>query len=338
MNDLFVAERTAGALSDVKDEALSLVLKKLIYGSKTLDKRTWYLKKTAEKPLIEKTLDKLLSDRKKLAQEQINKAYAPLEKSEGGELAKPDIDNHFSIIKQSSVNAYMLIAASVMSAKERDVYTGVVKQLPNIDRYSSVTYSNGRKVSYDSYAETTSRETIHQSLNELDLKSDSKLYWCNEFPDPAKDHAKYQGNIYVKAAYKSEYPQYLTVEEVVAPPIRLTTRWNCRHRLEPIKDEKDHPKRIYLSAKVMKKNNDALNKQRLLERMIRKSRLEEKVHTLIYDDGKDEKELNLAKNTRDKTDRYLNQLKSLVANNDFLKRNYDRETSEYETAINERNS
>lgn len=79
-----------------------------------------------------------------------------------------------------------------------------------------------------------------------DLRSGSRFFYCTVLPDPAPDHAAYQGKIYynddaeftdAEKDYINKY-NLLSIREVTLSLPYLCTRPNCRHRLVPI--EKNH--------------------------------------------------------------------------------------------------
>ena len=86
------------------------------------------------------------------------------------------------------------------------------------------------------------REDIHQLLEE------GVFYLCSSHKNPAKDHAEWEGKVYVAADWRSRIDQDMhgkvaayirnhdvrTVEWVTGEPVYLVFRPNCKHYLIPV--------------------------------------------------------------------------------------------------------
>lgn len=74
-------------------------------------------------------------------------------------------------------------------------------------------------------------------------ETESPFFLCSSHPNPAKDHAPYQGKIYYDEHWEDYVPEadaatiraiirnrkLITVQEIVGAPVYLTTRRNCKH-------------------------------------------------------------------------------------------------------------
>lgn len=74
-------------------------------------------------------------------------------------------------------------------------------------------------------------------------ESKSPFFLCSAHPNPAKDHAAYQGKLYYDEDWESYVPEadhhvvraiirnrkLLTIQYIVGEPVYLTTRRNCKH-------------------------------------------------------------------------------------------------------------
>lgn len=206
------------------------------------------------------------------------------------------------------------------------------------------------------------------------------FYIAAYFGDCAIDHVGYQGKIYYDANYESIAPKELhdeikayidsnklmSVQEVKAGPVYLTTRPNCRHYFQyisidevlAIKNNNELNKKreelgLNFNGKYKPEKYKALSKQRANERAIRKwkGKLESdnKIFEKIPSSATSEERLKIqsAIATDKRKIRYWQaQQRDLIRNNsDTLQRNYDREAyskmisdfnvkKEYEEKIN----
>lgn len=82
----------------------------------------------------------------------------------------------------------------------------------------------------------------------VDLFSQGVFYLCSSHKNPAKDHADWEGKIYISKDWKERVSpdeaekisayvqnhQIRTVEEITGAPVWLVTRPNCKHYLVPV--------------------------------------------------------------------------------------------------------
>ncbi len=107
---------------------------------------------------------------------------------------------------------------------------------------------------FDSVAKSVRKVNAHKSLREKRsdtrsaLNSGTVFFLCSSHFRPAKDHAPFQGLVYVDRFWRSKVDgndyhkvaSYIrnhktkTVQEIMGPPVYLTTRPYCKHFLIPL--------------------------------------------------------------------------------------------------------
>lgn len=168
-----------------------------------------------------------------------------------------------------------------------------------------VIYKDGKNYQFDTYWEMKARTDIQNDIGSNMVKTGQEngviFYIAAYFGDCAKDHVEYQGKIYVDKNWESNAPKdrleeirsYInshdikTVQEVLEPPARFTTRPNCRHYFQYIdidsvlgaKNNDDVNKlrderNLNFNGKYKPEKYEALQKQRLNERKIREYKAE----------------------------------------------------------------
>ena len=168
-----------------------------------------------------------------------------------------------------------------------------------------VIYKDGKNYQFDTYWEMKARTDIQNDIGSNMVKTGQEngviFYIAAYFGDCAKDHVEYQGKIYVDKNWESNAPKdrleeirsYInshdvkTVQEVMEPPARFTTRPNCRHYFQYIdidsvlgaKNNDDVNKlraerNLNFNGKYKPEKYEALQKQRLNERKIREYKAE----------------------------------------------------------------
>ena len=181
-----------------------------------------------------------------------------------------------------------------------------------------VIYKDGKNYQFDTYWEMKARTDIQNDIGSNMVKTGQEngviFYIAAYFGDCAKDHVEYQGKIYVDKNWESNAPKdrleeirsYInshdvkTVQEVMEPPARFTTRPNCRHYFQYIdidsvlgaKNNDDVTKlrderNLNFNGKYKPEKYEALQKQRLNERKIRayKADMEKKQLSLALEPG-----------------------------------------------------
>jgi hypothetical protein len=204
-----------------------------------------------------------------------------------------------------------------------------------------------KKVGLESAVNAEIQVDINSKETEKMLQSGNKLWRCDVYADSAKDHAAFQGKVYVLKKYQSEYPDLVAVEDIIAAPVRLTTRWNCRHRLSPVSDDNEL---FSPSRKQSIKAEKDRGKQRYLERYIRSKKtqmelsgqyaqaeesLTKPVYATIFKRrfGISPEEmlkgkppgLPSYKTIAGKVNAAESELRELILKDDYLSRNYERE-------------
>ena len=191
----------------------------------------------------------------------------------------------------------------------------------------SIIYKNGRKVEFKSYMEMRTRTAIHTEATQFQKDNKFvKFFYVQEFGDCADDHRAYQGKYYYNenATFTEEERKFIlnhrikSIQEVSENKPYLTTRPNCRHWFYPITGEeamsgfKMSPK----NGKVDKAKYDALQNQRKLERQIRAYKTKKNELEMINQD---------TKSINNKIKFKQKELRDLISNNQYLKRDYRRE-------------
>lgn len=170
---------------------------------------------------------------------------------------------------------------------------------------------------------------------------------ASEHGDSAPDHKEWQGKIY----YNENWRQFMADPELAkqvesfiqrrnlrsyqwvrGEPVKMWTRWNCRHKLRaiPVEDVLQKPLRTVLQennftrfGKPMKEKYDNLQLQRSYERNVRK--YDDRIKTMEMGGNPDLTAYNKAKVLRKK---WQKKLTTLIKNNEiYLFRARDRENA-----------
>jgi len=230
-------------------------------------------------------------------------------------------------MKSAVLDTNSLIISLVATAKVKNSLTKTIAGIYE-NKPVAVKTSTGN-LNFDSYLDASIEHDIKVKGIEKLKESGIKLFKCNSYSDPAPDHAAYQGKIYVLEKYKDEYPEYATVEYIVSAPVRLTTRWNCRHKLVPIKDPANPPKEDVKSRKEADRNYKLFQKQRQLERYIREKNKKMNLFETVYNETHDPADMVGYKAVLTQQKEASAKLKSLVEQEEFLERDYKREQPDF---------
>lgn len=220
-----------------------------------------------------------------------------------------------------------------------------------------VIYKDGKNYQFDTYWEMKARTDIQNDIGSNMVKTGQEngviFYIAAYFGDCAKDHVEYQGKIYVDKNWESNAPKdrleeirsYInshdvkTVQEVMEPPARFTTRPNCRHYFQYIdidsvlgaKNNDDVNKlrderNLNFNGKYKPEKYEALQKQRLNERKIRaeKKAIDKLEHELALKPG-DKNIQSQIKIGEANVRRYQAEQRDLIKQYNNLERRYDRE-------------
>ncbi len=269
---------------------------------------------------------------------QINKGLLFLEKSA--------IASYQSVLKEVVLKCKS--AGDLKDHLQKHINTGL-----NI----GVVYKDGKHFQFDTYFEMKARTDIQQDIGKNMVDAGNALgnifYITSFYGDCAKDHAAYQGKIYVDKDWEANAPKdrldeirnyisshnIMTVQEVMGAPVYLTTRPNCRHYFQYIdidsvlgaKDKqavRDLRTRRNLNFNGRYKQNKykALQQQRLNERKIRavKSEVEKQEQLLALNPGNKEIQSRIMNGEQRIRDIQADQ-RELIKNNSNLERRYDRE-------------
>ena len=218
-----------------------------------------------------------------------------------------------------------------------------------------VVYQDGKHFQFDTYWEMKARTDIQQEIGNNMVDTGNALgvifYIAAYFGDCAKDHADYQGKIYYDKDWESNAPKdrieeirnyinfnkLMTVQEVMASPVYFTTRPNCRHYFQYIdidsvlgnKSVKElrSERNLNFNGQYRPDKYDALQKQRLNERNIRKTKAEiEKQEQLLHlNPGDKTIQSKIMSSEARVRDLQANQ-RDLIKQYDNLERRYDRES------------
>lgn len=225
----------------------------------------------------------------------------------------------------------------------------------------TVTYRDGRKISFKAYQEMNVRTTMHQEALDYQFESAREFgvvfYLCSSHSDCANDHAKYQGKLYYDDNWKNVAPkeqhsaisQFInsqklsSIQKVRDGKPYLTTRPNCRHTFKPLTLNQvlnNSVNDLLKEHKLIKGNYDSQNYknlqyQRKMERQIRSAKQE--VDSLKLE-LKNSKTPELTKDIQTKLNqkkslvhKYQRELNTFVKSHTNLKRDYRRE--DYKTIV-----
>lgn len=233
---------------------------------------------------------------------------------------------------------------------------------------SLVEYKNGKHYRFEDYMEMKQRTEIQTEISQNMIQDGHDMsaifYICSFFGDCAKDHADFQGKIYVDKDWRNvtnyrveEIEDYikanniLNVQDVTEDYPYLTTRPNCRHHFDYIsiddvlciKNENDlnearEDLNLNFNGKYQPEKYEALQKQRMLERNIRRVKEEIYENNIKFQTFKKDKltldeEVEKAKLIQINTSKIKKlkevraNLRELVKENDNLVRNYRNESA-----------
>lgn len=220
-----------------------------------------------------------------------------------------------------------------------------------------VVYSNGRVVPFKSYMEMNARTTLNQEISQQQMEnapSVGVVFWlCNSFDNCRPDHLDFQGKTYYDERYISyglDEKTLKAVEEAIDSRNMLARQEvenndpylgncpNCRHEFiaVPIEDV------ISMSDKELLKDNNlnvdratekkyaTTQQQRLYERKIRDYKFKLEQAKLLKENNptdvpNQQVERDIEHN-KVMLDRYKGKIKELISNNDYLERDYARES------------
>lgn len=267
-------------------------------------------------------------------------------------------------LKKNVLNGYKTTINAVSRVKIHSgsfLYAEIENAMKTGIKDMTMTYRNGRKVSFKAYQEMNVRTTMHQEALDYQYESAKEFgvvfYLCSSHADCANDHAEFQGKLYYDRNWKSIAPkeQHNTISQFISSQnlmslqkVRdgkpyLTTRPNCRHDFKPLTLNqvlnssvnellKEHK---LIRGKYDKEKYTNLQYQRKYERQVRNAKQEVDSLELELKNAKDpamindiQKKLKLKKSLVHKYQRNLN---SLVKQNSYLKRDYRRE--DYKTIV-----
>lgn len=229
-----------------------------------------------------------------------------------------------------------------------------------------VIYKDGKNYQFDTYWEMKARTDIQNDIGSNMVKTGQEngviFYIAAYFGDCAKDHVEYQGKIYVDKNWESNAPKdrleeirsYInshdikTVQEVMEPPARFTTRPNCRHYFQYIdidsvlgaKNNDDVNKlrderNLNFNGKYKPEKYEALQKQRLNERKIREYKAELfKAEQVLKLEPNDKVFQIKMKNAKANIRRIQGEQRALEKQYSNIERNYSREALKVKVDFN----
>ena len=251
-------------------------------------------------------------------------------------------------LANQSLQTYTKQLRIINATKSQDeLYETIKKQIPKgVDNGIKVVYKNGAEVSWKSYMEMNVRTTLHQESVKMQIEAGKKVgqifYICDSFGDCAPDHVDYQGKLYYNDAVDipDEVMNFIdshnikSMQEVTNGEPFLTSRPNCRHQFHAIPlseamgmtEEEILKKEGFAHGEYKDSNYEATQKQRYIERQIRKWKLKEtNAQQLQKETGQDMGQLQVAKS---KVREWQKRQRELIGENrNLLKRRYDRENA-----------
>lgn len=218
-----------------------------------------------------------------------------------------------------------------------------------------VVYQDGKHFQFDNYWEMKARTDIQNDIGKNMISTGSSngviFYIAAYFGDCAKDHADYQGKIYVDKDWRTNAPKdrideiqnyidsnkIMTVQEVMNAPVYFTTRPNCRHYFQYIdidsvlgaKDVKElrDERNLNFNGKYRPEKYDALQKQRLNERQIRAVKADiQKNENLLHLNPGDKRIQSQIMSGEARVRELQSNQRDLIKKYNNLERRYDRES------------
>lgn len=251
-------------------------------------------------------------------------------------------------LADQSLKTYTKNVRIIQSTSSQDeLFNAIKNQLPKgVENGIKVVYKNGAEVSWKSYMEMNVRTTLHQEMTDMQINVGAKVnqifYMCDSFADSAPDHADYQGKIYYNedCDIPPEVQSYIdshgiqSMQSVIYGDPYLTSRPNCRHQMHAIPTE---DVMTMSSDDILKKENlehgnykdsnyEATQKQRYIERQIRKWKLRQENGEQIKKETN--QDFGDTRYSRMKVRQWqARQREHISEHKDILHRQYDRENA-----------
>lgn len=365
-----IARANAQAIQKAESVLKRLTLNHLLLNSDAEPKQ-WHIKQNADFKAFKHQVNKTIKEITKEAKTSLKKGSKELELTKKQEkVLLANVSNTLNSIQMQTLNQSKSIAASIYSqARSRSVNTATFvidmlqKRAANQDFLNYVIYKDGKAYNTDSYVEMRARTEIHKDLTENMINVGAALgiifYVCSYFGDCAKDHADYQGLIYVDRSWRSICPKdrieeveeyisqhnIMTYQNVTETDPYLTTRPNCRHTFQPLsiedvlgiktkQDLEDKRQQMGMNAggEYNVKKSRSLESQRYNERNIRHWKEETQKNEILLEDAlkRGDKESivkykNLIVKDENKVREWQARQRELVNKHSNLERTYARE-------------
>lgn len=303
-NGLIISSKVGDKLADAKATLENELLKDLIKGSNETNLTRYKIIQNNAKRDFKAKADKLTKKISKEVKTTLNEDKSVNLKAKQVTKITNTIDKGLLFLSNNSVSTYQNTLNSIFlrvkkaSDLKEELQRHIDKGL-NI----GVVYQDGKNYKFDTYFEMNARTEIQVDIkdNMIAAGHDAGIvfYITSFYGDCAKDHADYQGKIYYDAEWKANAPKdrideiqnYIdsnklkTVQEITDAPVYLTSRPNCRHYFQYIdidsvlgaKNNDDvnklrEERNLNSGGKYQPEKYEALQKQRLNERAIRKEK------------------------------------------------------------------
>ena len=359
-NGLIVANKVGDKLADLKTSIINECLKGLIKGSNEKSIVKYKIQQNINLKAFQLEVDKLTAKARKEVKTTLNNdKTVNLTPNQVSDITSV-INKGLLFLKKDAVKQYQnTLNDMYLKVKSAEDLKIQLEKHINSGLNLGVVYKDGKNYQFDTYYEMKARTDIQVDIKDNLVESGRDVgvifYITSYYGDCAKDHADYQGKIYVDDKWEAIAPKerleeirayieankVMTIKEVTEAPIFLTTRPNCRHYFMPmdlesvlgVKNDKDLNKLrqengLNFNGKYKPEKYEALQKQRLNERKIRaeKQEIDKLEHTLALkpNDYKSlQSEIRMRENNVAK---YQKDQRELIKEFDNLERQYERES------------
>lgn len=305
-NGIKLSNKIGDSLADLKTKFEFNIQENIVDGVDNL--RTWQIKQNNKIIEFKKESAKLAkATHKEIKKDLTDDKTVNLTSAQALKISSR-IDKGILFLQNSATKAYQdtvrqtLLTLRINKAVElKEALSRHLEKGLNV----GVVYQDGKNFKFDTYWEMKTRTEIQRDIGKNMVTAGSNLgvvfYIAAYFGDCAKDHANYQGKIYVDQDWESNAPKdrideikdyirtnkIMTVQEIMGDPVYLTTRPNCRHYFQYIdidsvlgaKTEKEvadlrSDMGLNFKGKYQPDKYIALQKQRANERQIRATKEE----------------------------------------------------------------
>lgn len=357
-NGLIAASKVGTKLANIKASIETRLIRGLIKGSNETSLARYKIMQNINMRNFNLEVGKLINQTSKAVKTALKEDKTVNLKPNQVASISSTINKGLVLLQNSASQTYQRTLNDLfLKVKSADSLKDQLQKHINSGLNLGVVYQNGREYQFDTYFEMKARTDIQVDIKDNLVDSGREagviFYITSYYGDCAKDHAEWQGKIYVDDQWESIAPKdrldeigsYIkandikTVKYITDGDVKLTTRPNCRHYFMPIgidevlgaKTEKDvnklrEERNLNFNGKYKPEKYEALQKQRLNERKIRaeKEKISKNETLLALNPSDKEFEFQI-KISESKVKMYQKEQVKLVKEYDNLQRNYARE-------------